>query len=96
MRPAQFPQPASKRRRPKLFDIGARPLSDDNRIHMPELAIADRDNFDEIELGFDDEAARKEAARCLQCLPRGFRLRAAAPFNPLWRRHHRVQGRGPV
>jgi len=61
------PSASLKKRRPKLFDIGARPLFDDKRVHMPELAVADRDNFDEIELGFEEEAARKEAARCLQC-----------------------------
>lgn len=61
------PSASLKKRRPKLFDIGAKPLSDDKRIHMPELATADRDNFDEIELGFEEAAARKEAARCLQC-----------------------------
>lgn len=54
-------------RRPELFDIGAKPLSDDKRSHMPELAVSERDNFDEVELGFDETAARKEAARCLQC-----------------------------
>ncbi len=61
------PAASLKRRRPKLFDIGAKPLSDDKRCHMPELAVAERNNFDEIELGFDEAAARTEAARCLQC-----------------------------
>jgi formate dehydrogenase major subunit len=54
-------------REPKLFDIGAKPLSDRLRSRMPELAVADRDNFEEIELGFEETAARTEAARCLQC-----------------------------
>lgn len=61
------PATGLKRRQPELFDIGAKPLFDDKRSHMPELAIAQRDNFDEIELGFDEAAARTEAARCLQC-----------------------------
>jgi len=61
------PSASLKRRRPKLFDIGAKPLFDDKRAPMPELAVADRDNFDEIELGFEEADARKEAARCLQC-----------------------------
>jgi formate dehydrogenase alpha subunit len=52
---------------PKLFDIGAKPLSDEPRSHMPVLSAADRHNFNEVELGFDQVAARKEAARCLQC-----------------------------
>jgi formate dehydrogenase major subunit len=54
-------------RQPKLFDIGAKPLSDAKRSHMPELAASERRNFDEVELGFDEAAARTEAARCLQC-----------------------------
>ncbi|MFH1833554.1 MAG: FAD-dependent oxidoreductase, partial [bacterium] len=54
-------------RRPELFDIGAKPLSDAERSHMPELAVSARDNYDEVELGFDETAARAEAARCLQC-----------------------------
>ncbi|MFA6001802.1 MAG: FAD-dependent oxidoreductase [Thermoleophilia bacterium] len=56
-----------KRRRPKLFEIGAKPLSDEKRCQMPELAVAKRNNFDEIELGYDEDAARAEAARCMQC-----------------------------
>lgn len=61
------PAASLKRRRPKLFEIGAKPLSDEKRRHMPDLAVAERDNFDEIELGYDEESARAEAARCLQC-----------------------------
>jgi formate dehydrogenase major subunit len=61
------PAAGLKRRRPRMFDIGAEPLSNDQRYHMPELAISGRDNFDEIELGFEEEAARAEAERCLQC-----------------------------
>jgi len=61
------PAAGLKRRKPKMFDIGAEPLSSDERLHMPELSVAERDNFDEIELGFDEDAARAEAARCLQC-----------------------------
>lgn len=61
------PAASLKRRWPKLFDIGAKPLSDDARHKMPELAVAERKNFKEIELGFDEDTARAEAARCLQC-----------------------------
>ncbi len=55
------------RHRPKLFDIGAKPLSTTARSHMPLLPAPARRNFDEVELGFDEAAARQEAARCLQC-----------------------------
>lgn len=61
------PSASLKQRKPKLFDIGASPLSDDERYAMPELEVGDRDNFREIELGFDEADARAEAARCLQC-----------------------------
>jgi formate dehydrogenase major subunit len=61
------PAAGLKRRRPKVFAIGAKPLSDEKRRNMPELTVDERNNFDEIELGFDEEAARSEAARCLQC-----------------------------
>lgn len=61
------PTASLKQRKPKLFDIGASPLSDDRRYPMPELEVERRDNFDEIELGFDEGTARAEAARCLQC-----------------------------
>lgn len=61
------PAASLKRRWPKMFAIGAEPLSHDERFQMPELAVADRQNFDEIELGFDEATAKAEAARCLQC-----------------------------
>jgi formate dehydrogenase major subunit len=56
-----------ERHHPTLFDIGAKPLSDEKRSHIPVLPVARRRNFDEVELGFADQTARKEAARCLQC-----------------------------
>ena len=56
-----------ERHRPKFFDIGAKPLSDDPRSPMPVLPVAERSGFDEVELGFDEESARREAERCLQC-----------------------------
>lgn len=61
------PAAGLKRRKPKTFDIGAEPLSDDKRYHMPELALDERRNFKEIELGYEEETARAEAARCMQC-----------------------------
>lgn len=56
------------KREPKFFDIAAKPISGDERHAMPELAAAERRNFNEVELGFDEEGARAEAARCLQCV----------------------------
>ncbi len=56
-----------ERHRPQLFDIGAEPLSHEKRNHIPVLPITARANFDEVELGFDEGAARREAERCLQC-----------------------------
>jgi len=39
-----------------------------NRARMPELALEKRKgNFDEVELGYDKEAGREEADRCLNC-----------------------------
>ncbi len=61
------PAAGLKRRRPRMFDIGAKPLSGHERFHMPELAVSDRKNFNEIELGYQEAEARAEAARCLQC-----------------------------
>ncbi len=56
-----------ERHQPRFFDIGAKPLSDAARGAMPVLPVAARRNFDEVELGYDEAAARSEAARCLQC-----------------------------
>jgi formate dehydrogenase major subunit len=52
-----------ERHRPTFFDIGVKPLSEDARSDMPVLPVARRNNFDEVELGFEEAAARKEAAR---------------------------------
>jgi heterodisulfide reductase subunit A-like polyferredoxin len=39
-----------------------------NRVPMPELPVSQRrDNFAEVEGGYDDESAQAEAARCLAC-----------------------------
>ena len=38
------------------------------RTETPKLPVADRrTTFDEIELGFPEDIARKEAGRCLRC-----------------------------
>jgi heterodisulfide reductase subunit A-like polyferredoxin len=38
------------------------------RVPMPQLPVAQRvDNFAEVEGGYDDESAQREAARCLAC-----------------------------
>jgi heterodisulfide reductase subunit A-like polyferredoxin len=38
------------------------------RVPLPQLAVAERiDNFAEVEGGYDDASAQREAARCLAC-----------------------------
>jgi heterodisulfide reductase subunit A-like polyferredoxin len=38
------------------------------RVPLPELPVAQRlDNFGEVEGGYDDQSAQREAARCLAC-----------------------------
>jgi NADPH-dependent glutamate synthase beta subunit-like oxidoreductase len=38
------------------------------RVHMRELTVEQRaDNFEEVELGFTEDMAKREADRCLQC-----------------------------
>ncbi|MBW1842596.1 MAG: FAD-dependent oxidoreductase, partial [Deltaproteobacteria bacterium] len=49
-----------------------RPIPDDEseipRSKMPELSLEKRGgNFEEVELGYDEVAGRREAARCLNC-----------------------------
>ena len=45
-----------------------RGFADQNREETPILPVADRTKgFSEVELGFSDEQALKEASRCLQC-----------------------------
>ncbi len=61
------PAASLKKRHPHLFDIGAKPLSDAARRPMPELPPAGRGGFEEIEIGYGEDDARAEAARCLQC-----------------------------
>ncbi len=56
-----------ERHKPQFFDIGAKPLSEEPRSPMPMLPVAARGPAIEVELGYEEEAARKEAARCLQC-----------------------------
>ncbi|MCP5075340.1 MAG: FAD-dependent oxidoreductase [Rhodobacteraceae bacterium] len=71
------------RHRPKFFDIGAKAASDEGLSDMPVLDGGGRlaafsnskhggdvDNdaaFDEVETGFSEEDALKEASRCLMC-----------------------------
>ncbi len=56
-----------ERHRPAFFDIGAKPICEASRSPMPVLEPEERHNFEEVELGFGEETARTEAARCLQC-----------------------------
>ncbi len=49
-----------------------RPVDEDepmfSRVKMPELPVEKRaGNFDQVELGYDAEAGKEEAARCLNC-----------------------------
>ncbi|EGR2948716.1 formate dehydrogenase subunit alpha, partial [Vibrio parahaemolyticus] len=69
---ADMPKPAfNSRKEKKLAQID--PLHFENiqkvaRSIMPELTPAQREqSFAEVELGFDNEEAMKEAARCLEC-----------------------------
>lgn len=53
---------------PLMFNVSANPYSKDHRFSMPERNAADRlYDFDQVELGFDDETAHREALRCMQC-----------------------------
>ncbi len=83
-----------ERHRPRFFDIGAKPLSDETRSEMPVLPVAARRDFDEVELGYD-EAKRTQGSRPLPAmrLSRGLQLRPPEPVHPLRRGNHRVQGR---
>ena len=46
----------------KLYDEGG-------RAHMDKIEVKERiNNFDEVEKGFSEEQARKEAERCLSCM----------------------------
>ncbi|MFW9735245.1 formate dehydrogenase subunit alpha [Vibrio parahaemolyticus] len=69
---ADMPKPAfNSRKEQKLVQVD--PLHFENiqkvaRSIMPELTPAQREqSFAEVELGFDNEEAMKEAARCLEC-----------------------------
>ena len=37
------------------------------RVRAPHTPLDDRDNFNEVVLTYDDQSARKEASRCLDC-----------------------------
>ncbi len=72
-----------RRHRPKFFDIGAKASSDEVLNEMPVLGGDERleafaksahggdvdtdPAFDEVETGFSEAAAQKEASRCLMC-----------------------------
>jgi NADPH-dependent glutamate synthase beta subunit-like oxidoreductase len=58
---AQTPMPEYTGKREKGF-------SDLRRAEMPAISVSERhDSFAEVELGFDEELAKAEAQRCLQC-----------------------------
>jgi len=54
------------------------------RIEMRCLPVEQREGFIEVELGYDEQEALKEAKRCLQC---GVRLQIPqAPLPPIKKR----------
>lgn len=65
------PEPfnAAKARKTKQLDASLYPqVQVQGRAKMPELSPSEREhNFAEVELGFGDDAALSEAARCLEC-----------------------------
>jgi NADPH-dependent glutamate synthase beta subunit-like oxidoreductase len=61
------PVPA-RRSEVEVIALGASEKQDLQRPEMPMVDVATRiKNFDEVELGFDEAAARAEAGRCLRC-----------------------------
>jgi len=57
-------------------EIGEEELSSMSRPQMPTLAVSERAaNFKEVELGFSQEIAVREARRCLRCDLESIRLR---------------------
>ncbi|MGQ4910540.1 MAG: FAD-dependent oxidoreductase [Candidatus Thorarchaeota archaeon] len=48
-------------------EIEGAKVSDERRAPMPMLEIKDRQDFKEVELGFDEATARAEANRCINC-----------------------------
>jgi len=51
-----------------MEDIDTRVLWQEKRQGMPKLSVGGRvRNFEEVELGFTEEAAVQEASRCLEC-----------------------------
>ncbi len=51
--------------RPDIEEI--RLLPKKARVEMPKIALDERNGFKEVELGFDENAAKDEANRCLNC-----------------------------
>jgi len=52
----------------RIEDINTRVLWQEKRQGMPKLSVGGRvRNFEEVELGFTEEAAVQEASRCLEC-----------------------------
>ncbi len=60
-----------KKGRPETFrkaeDIPREGIEKQARAEAPLLAVEDRQAFAEVELDFDEEAAQREAGRCLNC-----------------------------
>ena len=68
-RPPKPELPVVKLTRQEIDDRIARgEIKKQNRVPLPELPVEQRvSNFIEVEGGYDDESAQREAARCLAC-----------------------------
>ncbi len=66
--PPQTPYEPRQHERPEPRIITARERANLSRPAMPVLPLATRrKSFENVELGFDEQTARLEAARCLRC-----------------------------
>uniref|UniRef100_A0A7C6A9Z8 FAD-dependent oxidoreductase n=1 Tax=candidate division WOR-3 bacterium TaxID=2052148 RepID=A0A7C6A9Z8_UNCW3 len=63
LKPAEKPNPEIAQFTPEEY---AR-VKKAERSEMPKLPIAERRSFKEVELGFSEEEAKREAQRCLNC-----------------------------
>ncbi len=55
-------------KKPPATNIGRREgFAHEKRAEMPVLGIAERNDFSLVELGYGEDTAKNEAARCLQC-----------------------------
>jgi formate dehydrogenase major subunit len=69
LRTGEFVKPIMKTERPDIAQLYSMDeYANALRPTPPELGVADRrGNFDEVEMGLTEQAAREEAKRCLRC-----------------------------